>query len=103
MRWLTAILAILVVLLLAILFCCFFRDRFCHYARFWLPTRCSICALSPEGDAKLEVGQLGISIWKDGTVAIAVPITMVFFFFFFFFWVGRGGGGGLFLFIYFCG
>ena len=77
MRWLTVILAILVVLLLAILFCCFFRDKFCHYARTWLPTRCNICALSPEGDAKLEVEQPGVSIWSDGTVAIAVPIRNV--------------------------
>ncbi len=78
MRWLTAILAILVVLLLAILFCCFFRDKVCHYARLWLsPMHCSICAVSTEGNAKLEVGQLGISIWKDGTVAIAIPIRNV--------------------------
>ena len=78
MRLLTIILLILVILLLAILFCCPFRDWFCQHARVWLPAKpCSICAASPEGHAKLEIEQLGVSIWKDGTVAIAVPIRNV--------------------------
>ena len=78
MRWLTLVLAILVILLLAIIFCCFFRDWFCHVARLWLPPMpCSICSVSNEGNAKLEVGQLGVSVWKDGTVAIAIPVKNV--------------------------
>src|SRR6516225_7788080 len=78
MKWLIVVLVILVILLLAIFFCCPVRQWFCHHVFTWLPTTPgSFCGPCSNSHAKIKVEDPGISIWKDGTVAISIPVRNV--------------------------